>query len=203
MKSHMGQDKNSDAKDHSAIPTSLFQSALMANTGATQQMKGDLEGSESFTRALGEVGQANASPGDLMEQLQDLLPAKVIQGLMELGYDSPQAITASVQSNGKTDDWIKMLFKVFPEWLGTIPQEAWELSPMAGKLRLAYGKCVAVAPYVDPQGQQTPQTDQASGGHKANTVTQEQEEEQTWATQGETYGNEQHENFPPEQEEAT
>ena len=51
MKSHMGQDKNSDAKDHSAIPTSLFQSALMANTGATQQMKGDLEGSESFTRA--------------------------------------------------------------------------------------------------------------------------------------------------------
>ena len=126
MKSHMGQDKNSDAQDHSRYPYLASNQRSMAKTGVTQQMKGNLEGSESFTGALGEVGQANASPGDLMEQLQDLLPTKVIQGLIELGYDSPQAITASVQSNGKTDDWIKMLFKVFPEWLGKIPQEAWE-----------------------------------------------------------------------------
>lgn len=67
---------------------------------------------------------------------------------------------------------IKLIFKVSLAWLGNNPQEAWELSPMAGKLRLAYAKCVAVAPYVDPQGQQaTPQTDQASGGKQCEHHT--------------------------------
>ena len=61
----------------------------MAKIGVTQQMEGNLEGITCFTGALGEVGQAIASPGNSMEQVRDLLPDNVTKGTDGTGVRQP------------------------------------------------------------------------------------------------------------------
>lgn len=123
----------------------------MASVGATQHMEGAPGGQDTSTGTLGEVGQATASPvtsaNPWKEHVVRLLPKAVVEGLSELGYDSPEAITSSVMQPSDLDNWIQMLLEMHPEWRGKIPQERWHLAPIAGKLRMVWEKCYEVVPF--------------------------------------------------------
>ena len=97
-----------------------------------------------------------------LDTLMLFLNKKMSMELIELGYDSMEAVTSSVTGPNDLDEWVETILTT-NEWMGKFPADKWKTHPVAGKLRRLWAHCHEQSPFPWPK---TPAPAQAQEAHQ-------------------------------------
>ena len=126
------------------------------------QMKNTLEAQTKSNEESPEDANQGTDVSPWLVILTQFLNKKMSMELIDLGYDSMEAVTSSVTGPDDLDEWVETVLTT-NEWMGKFPADKWKTHPVAGKLRRLWAHCHEQSPFPWPK---TPAPAQAQEAHQ-------------------------------------